>query len=122
MKKTHIGIGLLILLSVSVCVLGFISSRKADTATSAKVQFIDPEDMVPGEIYFFTDHGSGMSVVQFDRMERGAIYSTFSITPSQASFARDLPFTVFDAGNIRLANAGEIIHLHRCIVAGRYIP
>jgi hypothetical protein len=124
MKKKYFGSGLLILLLVSVGVLGFISSRKADTAKSAKFQLIDPEDMVQGEIYFFADHGNGMSVVEFDRLDKGTgtIYSTFSITPLQSLFSRNAPGTVYAAGDIRLATSGEIAHLQQCIIADRYIP
>lgn len=121
MKKAQVGRGLLILLLVSTCVLGFISFKKADAAKSARSQLIDPEDMVQGDIYFFADHGNGMEV-QFDRIDKGIIYTTFCITPSQSLFSRNAPVTVYDAGDIRLATAGEIAHLQRCVTADKYVP
>jgi hypothetical protein len=126
MKKTLIGRGLLILLLVSICTLGFVSStsRKADTAksASAKFQYTDPEDMVQGGYYYFWDHGSGASVAQFDRMENGDIYTTNSITPQQSLFSTNKIFTVYEAGNIQLAGLTQILHLLRCILAGIYVP
>jgi hypothetical protein len=122
MKKTHIGRGLLILLLASVCVLGFISSKKADTATSTRAHLIDPEDMVQGRYYILWDHGSGIFKVQFDHTDKGIIYSTFSIRPSQSSFSRNASCTVYDAGDIEEASASDIAHIQRCISSGRYIP
>jgi hypothetical protein len=137
MKKTHVGRGLLILLLVSVCVLGFVTSRKADatksvqsvqliepaqSAESAKVQYIDPEDMQQGGYYMLWDHGSGVSVVQYDRTENGNIYSTYSMKPSQSLFATNTSCTIYDAGNISLAGLLDIAHLLRCILAGVFVP
>jgi hypothetical protein len=122
MKKTHIGRGLLILLLVSVCVLGFVTSRKADTAKSTKSQFIDPEEMIRGHYYILWDHGAGVYKVQFDRLDKGIIYSTFSIRPSQTLFSRDASCTVYDAGNIQEASATDIAHVQRCVNAGSYTP
>jgi hypothetical protein len=122
MKNTHIGAGLLILLLVSIFALGFKSSGKADTAKSAKTQYIDPEDMVHGGYYFFWDHGSGTMVTQFDRYENGTIYNSYSITPQQSLFSQNSSCTVYDAGNIQLASIAEILHLVRCILAGLYVP
>ena len=124
MKKTHVGRGLIILLLISVCVLGFVTSRKANTVkpTSVKSQFIDPEEMVRGQYYIIWDHGSGIFKVQFDRLDKGIIYSYFSIRPSQLRYAVDDPITVVDAGNISAASAAEIAHVQRCINAGSYVP
>lgn len=126
MKKTHVVRGLLLLLLVSVCALGFVSSnfRKTDTAksASAKSQFIDPENMVQGGYYLLWDHGSGAMVVQFDRVENGNIYSTSSMTPSQSLFSHNASCTIYDAGNIQLAGLADILHLLRCILAGIFVP
>jgi hypothetical protein len=122
MKKTHIGRRLLILLLVSIFAPGFIPSGKADTAKSATIQYIDPEDMVHGGYYFFWDHGSGTMVAQFDRYDNGTIYNTYSITPQQSLFSQNTSCTLYDAGNIQLASVAEILHLLRCIVAGLYVP
>jgi hypothetical protein len=122
MRKTRIGRGLLILLLVSICTLGFNPSGKADVAKSARAQYIDPEDMVQGGYYYFWDHGSGAMVVQYDRMENGTIYNTYSITPQQSLFASNSSCTVYDAGNIQLASITQILHLLRCILAGIYVP
>jgi hypothetical protein len=121
MKKTHIARRLLIVLLVSIFALGFISSGKTDTAKSAKILYIDPEDMVQGGYYYFWDHGSGAMVTQFDRYENGTIYNTYSITPQQSLFSQNSSCTVYDAGNIQLASIGEILHLLRCILAGLYV-
>ena len=121
MKKTHIGRGLLILLLVSIFAFGFISSEKAETPKSAKTQYIDPEDMVQGEYYYFWDHGSGAMVAQFDRYDNDTIYNTYSITPQQSLFAHNTSCTVYDAGNIQLASVAQILHLLRCILAGLYV-
>ena len=126
MKKSHIGRGLLVLLLASVCVLGFVSSTalKADTAksSSTKSQFIEPVDMVQGGYYLLWDHGSGVSVVQYDRTENGNIYSTYAMKPSQSLFATNTSCTIYDAGNIELAGLFDILHLLRCIVAGIFVP
>jgi hypothetical protein len=122
MKKKHIGRLLAALLLVSICVFGFISSGKADFATSSDPPFIDPEDMVQGEYYFFWDHGSGASVVQHERLESDVIYSSYAITPSQSSFAANSQRTVNAAGNIQAASLGQIMHLQRCKNAGAYVP
>jgi hypothetical protein len=122
MKKTRIGTGLLILLLVSIGIFGFVTSRKADTVKSAKSQFIDPEDMVQCEYYYFSDHGSGVEIAQFDRMDKGGIYTTFAIAPFQSIFSHNSSRTVYDAGNIQQASSTEIAHLQQCITAGRYIP
>jgi len=124
MKKTHIARGLVILLLASVCIFGFISFKKTDSAksNSTAIQFIDPEEMVRGQYYIIWDHGSGIFKVQFDRLDKGVIYSYFSIRPSQSRYAVDDPITVVDAGNISAASAAEIAHVQRCISAGSYVP
>jgi hypothetical protein len=122
MKKKHIGRLLAALLLVSMCVFGFISSGKADIASSSNPPFIDPEDMVQGEYYFFWDHGSGTSVVQHDRLESDEIYSSYAVTPSQSSFAANSHRSVNAAGNIQVASLGQKKHLERCKNAGAYVP
>lgn len=113
-----------ILLLISVCFLGFMSTRETRTTKlDPLVQFIDPEEMVQGELYYFADHGNGMSIVQFASLDnKGNISTTFSITPSQSLFSRaGLWGTVSDAGNIREATQAEITHLHQCIIADEYV-
>jgi hypothetical protein len=122
MKKTKIGKGLIILLLVCICVLGFNTSQKADTAKSARSQLINPGDMQHGGHYLFWDHGSGVSIAQVDKTDNDIIYTKFSITPSQSLFTRDVPFTVYEAGDIQPANGQDIAHLRRSINAGRYVP
>lgn len=124
MKKTHIGRGLVILLLISICVVGFVSStpRKAEIAESAKSQLIDPEDMVEGGYYVLWDHGSGLMVVQYDKTENDVIYSKYSMTPSQSLFTPNASCTVYDAGEIQLAGLLQILHLLRCILAGVFVP
>jgi hypothetical protein len=127
MKKKQILRGLLMLLLVSFCVLGFRSSQKAEVAQSAKsvqstqVAYINPEDMVPGGYYYYWDHGSGAMVAQYDRTENGNIYNTYSITPAQLLFSQNSVISISDAGNIQLATVGQIAQLLRCILAGIYV-
>jgi hypothetical protein len=122
MKMTQIGKGLIILLLVSICTLGFKSSQKADAPKSVRTQYINPEDMEQGQYYYFWDHGSGASVAQYDRMENGNIYTTNAITPLQLLLSHNAVFTVYEAGNIQLASALEIIHLQLCVLLGHYVP
>jgi hypothetical protein len=129
MKKTLIGRGLLILLLVSICTLGFIPSKKADTAKSATTLFIDPENMQHGGYYYYWDHGSGAMIAQFDRYESssinknsGTIYNIYSISPNLSLFTQNGSVSVYDAGNISLASVFQILHLLRCIVAGIFVP
>jgi hypothetical protein len=122
MKKTQIGKGLIFLLLVSICFLGFKTYQKPDTAKSVKSHLINSGDMQRGRHYLFWDHGSAASIVQFDRMDGDIIHTTFSITPPQFLFSRNAPFTVNEAGDIQLASGQEIAHLRRSIKAGRYVP
>jgi hypothetical protein len=128
MKKKLIGRGLLILLLVSICSLGFMPSEKADTAKSATIQFMDPENMQHGGYYYYWDHGSGAQIAQFDRYESGSdynsgtIYNIYSITPGQSLFTQNGSISVYDAGNISLASVFQILHLLRCIIAGIFVP
>jgi hypothetical protein len=122
MKKTQIGRGLIFLLLVSICFLGFKSYQKIDTAKSNISQLINSGDMQQGRHYLFWDHGSAVSVVKFDRTDGDMIYTTFSITPSQSLFSRNAPFTLDEAGDIQPASGQEIAHLRRSINAGRYVP
>jgi hypothetical protein len=119
--KAHVGKGLLVLLLASVSIIAFISFRKPDTPKADKSQFIDPEDMVQGEVYYFADHGNGMEI-QFDHMDKGLIYTTIAVVPSLSSFTRNASLTVYDAGTIRLLTAAELAHLQRCVSADKYVP
>jgi hypothetical protein len=124
MRKSHVSRGLLILLLVSTCIFGFVTSKKVDTpkSVSVKSDSIDPEDMVQGGYYLLWDHGSGVTVMQYDRTENGNIYSTYSMKPSQSLFTQNASCTVYDAGNITLAGLSDILHLLRCILAGVFVP
>lgn len=112
----------MILLLLSICIFGFNSPNKADTAKSGIAQLIDPADMVQGGYYLLWDHGSGMSVAQFDRMENNNIYTTNSITPLQLLFSQNRIFSLYDAGNITIAGILEIAHLQLCVLLGRFVP
>jgi hypothetical protein len=124
MKKSNISRGLLMLLLISICALGFQSSErtvKTDIAQSAKTLFLAPEDMQRGQYYYYWDHGSGAMVAQYDRQENGTIYNTHSITPAQGLYQQNSSITLEDAGNITLATLTQILHLVRCIVAGIFV-
>jgi hypothetical protein len=124
MKKTNIGRGLIMLLLVSVCTLGFNSSKKAETekiTKSAKFQYLDSDDMVQGGYYYYWDHGSGAQVAQYDRTENGTIYNYYSITPAQLLFTPNSSISIEDAGNISYATLSQIAQLLRCILAGIYV-
>lgn len=111
-------------LLISCCFLCFMATRKAGTAKTAQsAKLINPEDMVQGDYYYFTDHGSGMGIVQFDHLAKGGIYTMSGITPSESRFISNAVWgTVFDAGDIREATSIEIAHLQSCVAAGRYVP
>jgi hypothetical protein len=84
---------------------------------------MDPEDMVQNGIYYFADHGNGMEIAKYDRMENGNVYTFASIRPSTLTFnGPGLWGPVANTGAIRLATLGEIAHLLACIVAGIYVP
>jgi hypothetical protein len=84
---------------------------------------MDPEDMIQNGIYYFADHGNGMEIAQYDRMEGNNVYTSYSIRPSALSFSGPkLWGTTSDTGAIRLATPGEILHLLACITAGIYVP
>jgi hypothetical protein len=101
------------------CFIAF--SQPANAPVNQQKQ-IDPEDMVQNGIYFFADHGNGMSVAKFDRMEGDNVYTFAAIRPLLLSFTGSgLWGTVSEAGNIRLATPLEIVHLLLCIVAGVYV-
>lgn len=127
-QPVHIGKKLYLLAFISVCFLCFVPLSKQTTAVQSKqtqqlAVSIDPEDMVQNGIYFFADHGNGMSVAQFDRMEGNNIYTSSSIKPLQLLFSGPgLWGTVSDAGNIRLATLTETIQLLLSILAGEYVP
>ena len=125
LRYLHIGKRLSVLFLIAFCFLAFMAAREVNNRQSASpVKFINPEDMVQGEMYYFADHGNGMSVVQFAALDnKGNISTTFSITPTQSLFSRaGLWGTVDDAGDIRVATQAEITHLHQCIIADAYVP
>lgn len=112
------------LLLILLCFLGFIAARKVGAAKAAQsVKFINPEDMVQGDYYYFSDHGSGPDAIQFDHLAKGGIYIMSGVTSSQSLFIPSgLWGTVFDAGNISAAAPSDIAHLQRCVAAGTYVP
>lgn len=124
----HIGKRLSLLALISICFLCFMPPAHKVSTTHSKqhkvvVEGIDPEDMVQNSIYFFADHGSGMSVAKFDRMDGNDIYTFNSIKPLQLSYSgAGLWGTVEDAGNIRLPTLTETIQLLLSILAGAYVP
>lgn len=84
---------------------------------------MEPGDMAQNGFYYFADHGNGLEIVKFDRMEGSDIYTFASIRPSAQSFAGPgLWGPVANTGDIRLATPGEIGHLVACIAAGIYVP
>ena len=84
---------------------------------------MDATDMVQNEIYAFSDHGSGMAVAKYDRMEGNNIYTFASIRPLLLQFnGPGLWGTVDDAGTITTATLSQITHLLLSIAAGVYIP
>jgi hypothetical protein len=133
MKKQQIVRGLLMLMLVSFCALGFRSSKKAEIAqpvnpvkstklaNSAQAAYINPEDMVQGGYYYYWDHGSGAMVAQYDRTENGNIYNFYSITPAQLLYSQNSVISISDAGNITVATLAQIAQLLRSILAGLYV-
>ena len=120
----HLGKKVSFLLLISFCFLCFMAVRKGNTVQSHQpIKSIDPEDMVRGNYYYFTDHGSGQAIVQFDHLTKGGVYTISGITPSESRFITNAVWgTTFDAGDIRDATSSEIAHLQNCVAAGRYIP
>lgn len=128
LRYLHIGKRLSLLTVISVCFLCFmpgpVQTNANRIAQANKVlESIDPGDMVQGDFYYFSDHGSGLSVAQYDRTEGNNIYTFADIKPLLLLFeGPGLWGTVSDAGSIRAATTDEIAHLLLCILAGRYIP
>lgn len=84
---------------------------------------MNPEDMTQNGFYYFSDHGNGTEVVQYDRMEGNNVYTFYSIRPSASLFSGPgLWGTTSDTGTIRSATPAEIAHLQACIAAGTYVP
>jgi hypothetical protein len=84
---------------------------------------MNPEDMVQNGIYYFADHGNGVEVAKFDRMEGDNVYTFASIRPSTLTFnGPGLWGPAANTGAIRLATLSEITHLLLCIAAGIYVP
>jgi hypothetical protein len=123
MKKSPIGKRLIILLLVTICAFGFISTGKADNLKSTALLYMDPEDMQQGSYYYYWDHGSGAMVAQYDRYDSntGTIYNTHSITPAQGIYQQNSAVSLYDAGNITVATLSQILHLLRCILAGVFV-
>jgi hypothetical protein len=114
---------------ICICFLCFMpyssqtnTNQFKQSKQSAKF-FINPEDMVQGGYYYFSDHGSGLSVAQYDRTEGSNVYTYSSMKPLLLSFSGPgLWGTIDDAGSIRLATVAEITHLLLCVLAGVFVP
>ena len=79
--------------------------------------------MTQNNYYYFADHGSGVEVVKFDRVENGNVYTFASMRPSTLSYSGPgLWGPTANTGDIRLATLSEITHLLLCIAAGVYVP
>jgi len=127
MKKSNIGMGLIMLLLVSFCVFGFQSPKKATVSKSGQAAkpgnfaYISTTDLSNGGYYYYWDHGSGAMVAQYDRTENGVIYNYYSITPAALLYEVNSTISVEDAGNIQPASLLQIAQLLRCILAGVYV-
>jgi hypothetical protein len=127
MKKSNIGMGLVMLLLVSFCVFGFQSPKKVDAtkvglaAKPGNFAYIGAADLTNGGYYYYWDHGSGAMVAQYDRTENGVIYNYYSITPAQLLYEVNSTISLEDAGNIQAASLLQIAQLLRCILAGLYV-
>src|SRR5215467_14236936 len=106
----HLGIRLSLLLLTCFCFVAFMASKKANTAASHRsAKSINPADMVHGDYYYFSDHGSAPDAIQFDYLDKSGIHIVSGIVPPQALFlASGTVITVFDAGDIREATSFEI--------------
>jgi hypothetical protein len=81
------------------------------------------ESMAPPVFYYFSDHGSGLAIVKYDRTVGNNIYTYAAIRPMQHSYSGPgLWGTVYEAGDIRLATPQERGHLIACMMAGTYVP
>lgn len=111
------------LIFFSICLVCFLAPFQHSESKQLNSPGIDPEDMTQNGYYFFTDHGSGVQVIQFDRMESSTIYSFSSIRPSTQTYhGPGLWGPTVNTGNIRLANNAEVTHLLACVFAGTYVP
>jgi hypothetical protein len=121
--RLHVGRRFSIIAVIGVCFLCFTPPSGKTNIEHQKIVSIDPGDMIQNDFYYFSDHGSGLAVAQFDRMDGNNIHTFASIQPLLLSFTgAGLWGTVDDAGSIREATTAEIVHLLLCIVAGQYIP
>jgi hypothetical protein len=107
------------------CFLNFTphsQSQQTNANQSAQI-VVRFGEMAPKTFYYFSDHGSGMAIVKYDRTEGNNIYTFASISPQHQSYSGPgLWGTIYEAGNIRLATPQERGHLIRCMMAGAYVP
>ena len=123
--RLHKGMRLSVMALICFCFLNFmLHSQSQQTNTNQSIQNItNPEGMAPAVFYYFSDHGSGMAIVKYDRTEGDNIYTFASIRPNQQSYSGPgLWGTLYEAGNIRLATPQERGHLIACMMAGHYVP
>lgn len=101
-----------------ICFMAFSQASKTNTPKSLTIAELEQD-----EIYYFADHGNGMSVAKYDRTEGENIYTNGSIKPLQLSYQPPgLWGTIEEAGDIRLATLLERIQLLLSIVAGVFVP
>jgi hypothetical protein len=114
--------GARLLTFIFICLTFFLAPFQHTDSKQLHRFTMDPEDMVQNGYYFFADHGSGVEVAQFDRMEGNNVYTFASMRPSTLTFrGAGLWGPSSNTGDIRLATLGEITHLIACILAGVYV-
>lgn len=106
-----------------ICVTCLMAFSDQSNVNTTQPKELKPADMVQNAVYFFADHGNGMSVAKYDRMEGDNIYTFADIKPLQLLFSGPgLWGTVEQAGAIRLATLTETIQLLLSILAGVFVP
>ena len=123
--RLHKGMRLSVMALICFCFLNFmLHSQSQQTNTNQSTQIItNAEESAPPVFYYFSDHGSGMAIVKYNRTEGNNIYTFASIRPQQQSYSGPgLWGTVYEAGDIRLATPQERGHLIACMASGQYIP
>ena len=121
----HHGMRLSVMALICFCFLNFMHhSQSQQTNANQSTQIItNTEGMAPPIFYYFSDHGSGMAVVKYDRTVGNNIYTFASMRPQFQSYSGPgLWGTLFEAGDIRLATPQERGHLIACMMAGHYVP
>lgn len=119
------GMRLSVMALICFCFLNFIphsQSQQTDAGQSTEI-ITTLEGMKPPVFYYFSDHGSGMAVVKYEKTVGNNIYTFASIRPHFQSYSGPgIWGTISEAGEIRLATPQERGHLIACMAAGTYIP